>query len=167
MTDREIADQFLRSKSERTFRVLYQSQTARLYATALRLTAGDKFVAEDMIQEMWCIAIKKLPAFEWRASLKTWLTSILINLSKEHYRDEVKKHTESNGHAQSIESSLEIKMDLENALSSLPLGYRTVLILHDVEGYTHEEIAQLLGIVEGTSKSQLFNARKLLREKLK
>ena len=119
---------------------------------------------------MWCIAIRKLAEFQWRSELKTWLTGILINLSREKRKEEEKEMNLHNTLITEAEKPLEPSVfdvhDLEKAISELPPGYRQVVILHDVEGYTHQEIAELLDIAEGTSKSQLYHARKTLREYL-
>jgi RNA polymerase sigma-70 factor, ECF subfamily len=167
MTDKEIVDSFLQTRSEKSFRILYRSQTPGLISFAVRLS-GNRFLADDLIQEMWVIAIRKLDTFQWRSQLRTWLIRILINLAREQHREISKWEEGSNAVTDaSVKDSVEIKFDLEQALIALPLGYRKVIMLHDIEGFKHNEIAEMLGISEGTSKSQLFNARKLLREKLK
>lgn len=164
MTDKETVNLILRHRSETAFRELYKSKTPSLYRVALRLSGGYVVVAEDMIQEMWVAAIRKLPTFEWKSELKTWLTAILINISKEVYRDSITRERmlvfdDTPNHSFDVQS-----IDLAKAIDSLPPGYRHVVVLHDVEGYKHHEIAEMLGINEGTSKSQLAQARKKLRE---
>jgi RNA polymerase sigma-70 factor (ECF subfamily) len=166
MSDKEMVTAFLRDRSEDNFRRLYRHHTPQLYRSALRLSGGDVPSAEDIIQEMWCIAIRKLPEFEWRSELRSWLTGILVNLSRQHARlhrrDAVEAATNPKFH-----EPLNVQvMDLERAIAALPDGYRQVVILHDVEGFKHAEIAGMLDISEGTSKSQLSHARKSLREML-
>jgi RNA polymerase sigma-70 factor, ECF subfamily len=162
MTDREMVMQFLESRSDLAFRTLYRSKTPSLMQIAMRISGFKKDVAEELIQEMWIIAIRKLPEFEWKAELKTWLVAILINLS----RKKTKIIFES---LESIENKIDANfsgtdcLDLEMGISQLPPGYREIIILHDVEGFKHNEIAEMLQISEGTSKSQLFQARKNLR----
>ncbi len=133
---------------------------------ALRLTQNTN-ESEELIQELWIIAIRKLPEFEWRSELRTWLIGILINLSKAQYQKR-KNHEEmvDKGNTNSFESNFQASYDLEKAIGQLPRGYREVFILHDIDGYKHKEIAGLLNVTEGTSKSQLFQARKALREYL-
>lgn len=171
MDDRRLVNIFLKTRSERAFSNLYKAKTPRLYQMALRLTAHNQHEAEELVQEMWCIAIRKLADFEWRSELKTWLIGILINLSREQ-RKRNEKETgardvfKETSNEPTIESDFST-YDLEKALMALPAGYRQVIILHDIEGYKHKEIADLLDINEGTSKSQLFHARKALRIYLK
>jgi len=154
---------------------------------ALRLAGGRHADAEDVVQEAWTRAVQRLPGFEWRSSLSTWLQSIVINCARERWRvatwesldDPGRLDTEERrtvrtphraprtGHrAQGTGHGVGETIDLERAIAALPEGYRAVLVLHDVEGYTHLEIAALCGISEGTSKSQLFHARRALRARL-
>jgi RNA polymerase sigma factor (sigma-70 family) len=166
MDDRTLVDRFLKKRSEREFQKLYLANTPRLYMTALRLTGHDQREAEELIQEMWCIAIRKLETFQWKSELKTWLTGILINLFRSRRRKMEKEELlAEDAHMDTEEELHDIPtvIDLENAISQLPPGYRQIVILHDIEGYKHREIASILDITEGTSKSQLFHARKALR----
>lgn len=165
MEDHELVSDFLNSRSERAFRNLYQAKTPYLYQMALRLTQ-DADTSQDLVQQMWVIAIRKLGEFEWRSGLKTWLTAILINLYRNQRREQerlVELHhmTEQ----PSIHTNVSV-MDLEAAIALLPPGYRQVIILHDIEGYKHKEIADIMDISEGTSKSQLFRARNAIRQYL-
>ena len=166
--DQELVRDFLDSQSQQAFRKLYREKTPHLYQMALRLTAFNEFEADELIQQMWITAISKLHGFAWKSSLKTWLTGILINLN----RDELRKEASKKKVADSLTSRTRVSTnaisgyDMEKALSNIPLGYRKVIILHDLEGYRHKEIAALLNIHEGTSKSQLFQARKALRQQL-
>ena len=167
-SDQELVRDFLDTQSEVAFRRLYREKTPHLYQMALRLTAFNEFEADELVQKMWITAIRKLESFSWKSTLKTWLTGILINLN----RDELKKEASKKKVAESLTARPRVSTasvsgyDLEKALSSIPLGYRKVIILHDIEGYQHKEIAALLHINEGTSKSQLFQARKALRQQL-
>ena len=171
MDDRQLVKEFLKSRSERAFSDLYRAKTPRLYQMALRLTAHNEHDAEELVQEMWSIAIKRLVHFEWRSELRTWLTGILINLSREKRKrqeKEIAAKTALINEAEEVDvTSNFTAYDLERALVQLPAGYRQAIILHDIEGYKHKEIADLLDINEGTSKSQLFHARKALRIYLK
>jgi RNA polymerase sigma-70 factor (ECF subfamily) len=168
MNDRQLVNNFLDHRDEKAFRALYKSKTPHLYKMAFRLTQN-KSLADDLIQEMWIIAIKKLDKFQWRSALKTWLTGILLNLFRSRWKNpekEVNLEVDTQRMETNIESRLIDTFDLETAIAKLPPGYRQIIILHDIEGYTHHEIAHLLGIKEGTSKSQLFHARKTLRKYL-
>ncbi|MEO9965934.1 MAG: RNA polymerase sigma factor [Reichenbachiella sp.] len=168
MEDDKLIDAFLSSRSDEDFRQLYRNRTPALYQMALRLTA-DQLDAEELVQQTWVIAIEKIRHFQRRSTLKTWLTGIMINLLKEKVRKEVsqKKTLERKGISQPQISSTSLDaIDLENAIKSLPIGYRQILILHDIEGYTHKEIGEMMDISDGTSKSQLFRARGILRNEL-
>ena len=164
MDDQQLVKDFLKSRSEKAFHKLYQAKTPRLYQVALRLTAHDQYQAEELIQEMWVIAIRKLEGFEWRSELRTWLTGILINLSRTLRKQQEKERImEQTFETEITDPPIYDVMDLEKAISELPAGYKQVIILHDIEGYKHREIAEIMDISEGTSKSQLFHARKAMR----
>lgn len=167
MTDKDTVNRILEHRSEDAFRELYRSKTPALYRIAIRLSGGDVFIAEDLIQEMWCVAVRKLASFEWKSELKTWLTAILINLSKDRYRNDIPSQAVDDLVYPPAISFDPGTIDLERAIDSLPPGYRQVVVLHDIEGYKHHEIAAMLGISEGTSKSQLAHARDKLRQFLK
>ena len=164
-SDQQLVDDFLRSRSERAFQSLYRQKTPHLYQMALRLTAHNEIQAQELVQTMWITAIRKLESFQWKSTLKTWLIGILINLNREEiYKEQKKKEVEEITENTLISKSPSMSgYDMEKALAALPLGYRRVIILHDIEGYQHKEIAALLNIEEGTSKSQLFQSRRALR----
>lgn len=163
--DRHLVEAFL-AGDEDAFRQVFRRYGPRLYALALRLTGGRAADAEDVVQECWVRAARSLAAFEWRSQLSTWLTAILINCARESTRrsppptdaDIATAWAPAHPRAQAI--------DLDRAIAALPDGYREVLVLHDVEGYTHAEIATRLGVSAGTSKSQLFHARRAVRARL-
>ena len=168
--DKQLVEQFLALRSESAFKKLYQNQTPALYQLAVRLAGGNQELAAEQVQEMWVRVIQSLDKFEWRAKLKTWMTGILVNLFRDMWRSKHSKTEElpldtdkkyHNGTEQKLTA-----IDLENALAKLPAGYREIVILHDVEGYKHKEIAEMLNINEGTSKSQLSRARAVLRKNL-
>lgn len=168
--DRELVAEFLATRSEEAFRRLYRRHASAVYALLLRLTAGDAARAEDCLQDMWLRAIAGLERFAWRSSLRTWLRGIAINCWREGLRDARRAplrlvDDEEPVPALSAVSPLDV-IALQRAVADLPDGYRAVLVLHDVEGLTHEEIADALGIVAGTSKSQLARARAAVRRSL-
>ncbi len=170
MDDKQLVNHYLENRSEKAFKALYRSKTPRLYQMALRLCAQDQHKAEELIQEMWVIAIKKLAQFEWRSELKTWLTGILINIARDKRKKAERELTVRQSVALEQDTAFELpffnQYDLEKAISKLPSGFRQIIILYAIEGYKHKEIAELLGISEGTSKSQLFHAKKALRSLL-
>ncbi len=171
-SDRELVAAYLRSRREGAFRALYRRHTPRLYPLALRLLGGEKRDAEEAVQETWIRAAERLGSFAWRSSLGTWLTGITINVCRDRLRhDRARPRPAPVEDAGALERAApargdDRRLDLERALASLPGRYRQVLVLHDVEGYTHREIGGFLGIEAGTSKSQLHHARKAMRERL-
>jgi RNA polymerase sigma-70 factor (ECF subfamily) len=150
---------------EDAFRALYRAHTPALYALALRLTARDQNEAEDLVQETWVRAARKMSTFRGESALRSWLCGVLINVRRERVRSAWRMVG-----APDIEPVTPARddaaFDLERAIAGLPEGARDVFVLHDVYGYAHREIAELLGIVDGTSKSQLARARALLRSAL-
>ncbi len=168
MTDRKLVGKFLLSRDEQTFREIYQRHTPALYMLALRLTGGTENEAQDAVQETWIRACGGFSDFRWNSKLRTWLSGILVNCVRETQKKFSKRSekelTESDFSVS--ETSSGKNFDLEKIIENLPSGYRQVLVLHDIEGYTHEEIGLLLEINPGTSKSQLFHARRSVRASL-
>jgi RNA polymerase sigma-70 factor, ECF subfamily len=165
-TDRQLADRVV-AGDEAAFRGLYRRHTPRLLQLAHRLLAGDDAEAEDVVQDTWIKAVEKLEAFRWESELSTWLHAIALNVSREALRRrgirrEVEWPEDAEPAAAPPPEHLD-PVDLERAIAALPAGYRTVLVLHDVEGHTHEAIAEQLGVTPGTTKSQLFRARRAVR----
>jgi len=153
---------------EASFRILYRRHADRLFRLALRLTGGVDADAEDVMQESWRRAIGGLAGFEGRSSLITWLSSIVTRCALERHRV---ARRESEARPPDVVSPADAgrtfrRLDLERAFEALPPGFRTVLVLHDIEGYRHADIAELLGVAAGTSKSQLSRARARMRELL-
>jgi RNA polymerase sigma-70 factor, ECF subfamily len=156
-------------RDTRAFRDLYRRHTPSLYAMAVRLTQQDD-LAQDIVHDTWIRAVDALPRFQWRSSLLTWLTGILINCVRERCW---RAPAEIDVVEADAETPLMVELPdaidaiaLERALASLANGYRQVLDLHDLQGFTHHEIAELLHIEPGTSKSQLARARRALRRAL-
>jgi RNA polymerase sigma-70 factor (ECF subfamily) len=159
-----LVERYLRVRDEKSFRELYRRHTAALYGLALRLCETEPD-AQDAIQETWIRTCDGLSGFEWKSSLRTWLSGILINCVRETSRKRHRRREEQlpEDAPAIVAVSAGEKMSLDQAIARLPNGYREVLILHDVEGYTHEEIGSLLDISVGTSKSQLHHARRAIR----
>jgi RNA polymerase sigma-70 factor (ECF subfamily) len=151
-------------------RELYRRYAPRVYAVVRRL-AGDDALAEDLAQEAWIRAIRALPNFRGDARFSTWLHRIAVNsaLHGRRWRDRRTKNEVALPAVLPTRGRNEqtvLRLTLEQALQELPAGMRQVLVLHDVEGYTHEEIGEFLGVTSGTSKSQLFKARARMRKLL-
>ncbi len=166
--ERKLVSRFVQDGAEDAFRELYRRHTPRLYLLARRLLGRRHSEAEDVVQETWIRAAERLGKFEWRSSLSTWLGGIVVNCSRETIRRHAARNESGTGELAEREPAHGAftpvaALDLERALAQLPDGFREVLVLHDVEGFTHEEIGELLEIVPGTSKSQLSRARKKVR----
>jgi RNA polymerase sigma-70 factor (ECF subfamily) len=165
--ERALVDRFLADRDERAFREIYRQHGPALHGFARHLLERDA-AAEDIVQEAWLRAVRRLPSFDGRSSLRTWLIGFVVNCCRESWRDARRQGAEPvtdnprEDAARPAESHAE-RLDLERALARLSPGYRTVLLLHDVQGMTHEEIGELLEIAPGTSKSQLARARQALR----
>jgi RNA polymerase sigma-70 factor, ECF subfamily len=151
------------------FEELYRAQAPRLFGLACRLVGRPD--AEDLLQEIFLAAHRKLGLYKGESSLGTWLYRLATNLCLDHLRfaqatdalDEDREHAPA---ARVTAIGSVDRIDLERALAALPDGCRTVFVLHDVEGFEHREIATLLGVADGTSKSQLHKARMRLRQTL-
>jgi RNA polymerase sigma-70 factor, ECF subfamily len=167
--DGDLVARFVARRDEAAFRALYRRHADFLYRFLLRLTGGDGAAAEEGVQETWVRAAQGLAGFAGRSSLKTWLAGIAIRWWREARRVSGREtelpEEEALPAATPIRREIE-RVDLERALAALPLGYRRAILLHDVEGYTHEEVAELTGTDVGTSKSQLSRARRALRARL-
>ncbi len=166
--DRGLAEALLERGDEKAFRELYRRHTPRLFQFVLRLLSGAEVDAEDVVQETWLRAAQYLDRFRWESSLSTWLSGIGLNVCRDLWRKRNGRDLEWNGSAEPpvLAPRTDERIDLERAITLLPVGYRTVLILHDLEGFTHDEIGEQLGIAAGTSKSQLSCARRAVRAML-
>lgn len=157
----------------RAIRYLYERYSPRVYAVVRRI-AGDDDTAQDLAQEAWIRAIRALPGFRGEARFSTWLHRIAVNAAlqaRRHARPRAEREEPLDAAVAAAtvapaSGDALLHRRLEWALDRLPDGMRRVLILHDVEGYTHEEIGEVLGVTPGTSKSQLFRARAKMREML-
>ncbi|HJZ71339.1 MAG TPA: RNA polymerase sigma factor [Vicinamibacterales bacterium] len=152
------------------FEALYREHAARLYTLACRM-AGSPEDGEDLLQEIFLQAYRKLGSFKGDSSIGTWLYRLALNHCLDYVRSRrarMNKLTETLDAESSFEPTARretpiARMDLERAVERLPEGCREAFVLHDVEGFDHKEVADLLGIAEGTSKSQVFKARIKLR----
>ena len=156
------------------FEELYQQHAPRLYALSCRM-AGSTEDGEDLLQEIFLQAYRKLGSFKGESALGTWLYRLALNHCLDYVRSrqaKMNKLTETLDADTSLEPSARretpiARLDLERAVERLPAGCREAFVLHDVEGFDHKEVARLLGIAEGTSKSQVFKARMKLRSMLR
>lgn len=169
--DRSLVEAVVARRDERAFVALYDRHAGVMYGLALRLTGGDAPEAQTILHDAWVGAVERLASFEWRAELRTWLCAFVVNgaraLAREAGRNPGPDIEDlSLGREDERLTGAIARVDLERAVARLPPGYRHVFVLHDVEGYTHDEIATHLGITPGTSKSQLSRARGALRRVL-
>lgn len=163
-SDKDLVAALLDKGDDEAFRELYRRYTPRLFRTVMLVLDGQEHEAEDVVQETWLRAATALRTFRWGSSLSTWLSAIAINRAREVLRS--RKRWTGGVPVEELPAppvSVSERIDLERAVSRLPAGYRSIYELFDVEGYSHDEIAARLGIAPGTSKSQLFHARRSLR----
>ena len=155
------------------FEALYRENVGRIYALCLRMTA-DADQAEELTQMAFVRAWRKLATFHGRSRFSTWLHRLTVNLVLGTRRSEARRLRASAanqpGSADLSHDRLRAqpgsRIDLETAIADLPPKARRVFVLHDVEGFRHAEIAEIMGTAAGTSKAQLHRARKILREVL-
>lgn len=170
-TDRGVVRRAQRGDTG-AFEELYRSTVGRVYALCLRMT-GDPSLAEELTQESYLRAWRKLAGFRGDSAFSSWLHQVAVNVVLSHYRGRSRRReqTAQLGDLPVADTSVAPgsqadAVDLERAIAQLPQRARTVFVLHDVEGYKHNEIAKLAGMAIGTSKAQLSRARRLLREAL-
>lgn len=154
------------------FELLYRSHVGRVYAVCLRMTANPA-LAEELTQDAFVRAWQKLDSFRGDSAFGTWLHRLAVNvvLGERRSRSRRTARVTTVDDLTAVESSGTgtdpgMRVDLDAAIAQLPEGARTVFVLHDVEGYRHHEVAEMVGVAVGTSKAQLHRARKLLREVL-
>ena len=165
--DAALIDAIVAHRSERAARTLVHRHSPRLLATVRRLLASDVMSAEDVLQQAWVNGISALRDFRKESAFSTWITRIAIRTALDHLRrrPDLRDSLPDADLAQlsSTGNDIDGRIDLDRLIAQLPSGCRGVLVLHDIEGFTHEEIADQLGIAVGTSKAHLFRARRLLR----
>jgi len=165
---------------EEAFAALFEMHKRRVYSLCLRMT-GDVTEAEDLAQEAFLQLFRKIATFRGESAFSTWLHRLVVNVVLMHLRkkglqqvpleetdssqeDTVKR--EYGDDDRRLLGSID-RLVLARAIEQLPPGYRSVFVLHDVEGYEHNEIAQIMDCSVGNSKSQLHKARLKLREALR
>jgi len=164
-----------------SFECLYTFHKRRVYSLCLRMT-GNTAEAEDLTQEAFLQLYRKIATFRGESAFSTWLHRLSVNVVLMHLRkkglpevslQEALEPAEEDGprkdigsHDQVLDGSLD-RVNLQRAVETLPPGYRIIFVLHDIEGYEHNEIAEMMGCSIGNSKSQLHKARMKLRDVLK
>lgn len=153
---------------------IYRAQAGRIHALALRLT-GDARAAEELVQDAFVRAWRKLGSFRGESALSTWLHRLTVNVflldARGGRRRALRELPEEEAPvaaqtARGPALAPEDRIDLERAVARLPEGARVAFVLHDIHGYTHEEIAAMAGVAAGTVRAQLFRARRRLQQEL-
>jgi RNA polymerase sigma-70 factor (ECF subfamily) len=155
------------------FGQLYRIHAPAVHALARRML-GDETAAREMVQDVFVRAWERLESFRGESAFGTWLHRVGVNLVLNHLRVAKRElarfvEDESEGDAPAVgapDGGIESRIDLDAAIARLPAGARTVFVLHDVEGYAHDEIAQMLGLASGTIRAQLWRARRQLMRHL-
>ena len=153
------------------FEDLYRQHSTRLYNLAFRMV-GNAADAEDLLQDIFLTVYRKLESFRGASALGTWLYRLGMNVCLDRLRSKAARQDQATDTLDERLSAVHItgtlggvsRIDLERAIASLPEGSRAAFLLHDVEGFDHTEVGQLLGVAEGTSKSQVHKARLRIRE---
>jgi len=176
-SDPSHADAVRAAAGDRTaFERLYRQHNARVYSLCARMVA-DRSRAEELTQDVFVRAWEKLHLFRGDSSFSTWLHRLAVNVVLNERKTESRRRERFEEEDDELGMDAHIGtvgvalapgelLDLEAAIHRLPPGARRVFVLHDVEGYTHEEIAESLGVTTGGTKAQLHRARLLLREML-
>ena len=152
------------------FERLYRAHVARIHSLTRRM-AGHR-EAEELTQDVFVRAWMKLSSFRGESAFSTWLHRLAVNVVIERFRARQSKRSRWVDDETALERAevgpgeSAARLDLEAALEELPPGARNVFVLHDIEGHTHQEIGDLLGVTAGTSKAQLHRARMIIRRHL-
>jgi RNA polymerase sigma-70 factor (ECF subfamily) len=155
------------------FERLYRMHANRVYSLCTRMS-GSRTKGEELTQDVFVRTWEKLPQFRGESAFTTWLHRLAVNVVLNARKTEGKRDSRTDQsdvgddrwqEAGRMPMHIE-RMDLQQAIAKLPAGARKIFVLHDVEGYKHEEIAEMMGITSGGSKAQLHRARLLLREAL-
>lgn len=173
--DEDVAEVRAATRGDvRAFEALYRRHVDRIHGVVWRLVGGIQARTEELVQDTFVRAWQALPSFRFESRFSTWLHRLAVNIALMDLRatrarpegrldddpgdegDWAGSHTESHG----------LRLDLEQAVAGLPPRARAVLVLHDIEGWQHQEIAEELAMAVGTSKAQLHRARALLRRRL-
>jgi RNA polymerase sigma-70 factor (ECF subfamily) len=171
--DADLVDRCLRGEFD-AFETLYRRESGRLFAMAYRM-CGSATDAEDLLQEIFLTAFRKLGQFKGDSALSTWLYRLGVNHCLDFLRSRAHKMQQSSESLDNDQGGAPVlstrttparsvdRLDLERAIAALPPGCKAAFVLHDVEGFQHDEIAEMLEIATGTSKSQVHKARLKIR----
>jgi RNA polymerase sigma-70 factor (ECF subfamily) len=170
LADTELVERCL-SGDLGAFEDLYRQHSTRLYNLAFRMV-GNAADAEDLLQDIFLTVYRKLESFRGASALGTWLYRLGMNVCLDRLRSKAARQDQATDTLDERLSSAHVtsglggvsRIDLERAIQSLPDGSRAAFLLHDVEGFDHTEVGQILGVAEGTSKSQVHKARLRIRE---
>jgi RNA polymerase sigma-70 factor, ECF subfamily len=160
-----------KSGDKAAFEKLYRTNVSRIYTICLRISA-DRIKAEELTQDVFVKVWEKLNTFKGESKFSTWIYRIAVNTSLLELRNRKRWFARFRNFSmllnfdKKVSISIGNSIDLENAISFLPEKARLIFIMHDIEGYKHDEIAKILSVKTGTTKAQLHRARKLLREAL-
>lgn len=155
------------------FKTLFTKNVSKVYSFCLHLSSDD-YIAEELTQEVFINAWEKLRSFRFESKFSSWLHGIAVKKYLMHQRSQYRKDDKTAGLSKQTAMDAikphvmrqDAMIDIESALKKLPEQQRAVLVLHDIEGYKHKEISEMMGIEAGTSKAHLHKARKLLRQEL-
>lgn len=154
------------TEAELSFERLYETYRSRVFSTAYRMLSN-RADAEDVTQDVFVKVFKKLPSFRGDSAISTWIYRIAVNACLDFRRHRRLRETVSLDDDMEVGSTpLSVYRLIESVLPKMANGYRAVFVLHDIQGLKHEEIAKVLGITDGASKSQLHRARAFLRKEL-
>src|SRR5256885_11328184 len=148
--------QGVRARSDSAFRLLYDRYTPRAFQIAWRILGGIEQDAEEAVQEGWIRAVESLGRWASKGSFGAWLNGIVAHVALDMIRRNKRVFESDEEEVAGAPEALDERIDLEVAIRLLAPGYRAVLVLHDIEGFSHEEIAEPFGISARASKAQLF-----------
>ena len=176
--ERPVDDVTLAARGDRrAFERLYRGHVDRVFSLCARMV-GDRARAEELTQDVFVRCWEKLGQFRGDSAFSTWLHRLAVNVVLNDRQTERRRRERHDDGVEDVDSLAfgdarpqqvavpGLSIDLENAIAALPPGARKVFVLHDVQGYTHEEIGEMLGVTAGGCKAQLHRARMLLREAL-
>lgn len=171
VTEHQLIDRALEGDPEAE-RAIYDRHVERIFRLAYRLS-GDEGLAQEFTQDTFVRAFERLKQFRRESALATWLYAVARSVIYNGLRKVRRRQSRQVGLDElppmgenPVEPEPDLKRRLKEAIDGLPIGYRTVFVMHEIEGFTHEEIAETLGVQTGTSKAQLSRARARLRDEL-
>jgi RNA polymerase sigma-70 factor (ECF subfamily) len=149
------------------FESIYRANASSVYALCRRMTSDDR-QARELTQDVFVRVWERLTQFRGQSALATWIHRVAVNVVLEHMRSRKRSDARSGADAlgvadgRRVDAQILARLDVDAAVARLPDGARAVFVLHDVEGYSHDEIAQMTGMAAGTARAQLWRARRAL-----